>query len=166
MTCLYCLVNRRIVGSWPGHVSCYSESPSLSPRVSLTYSQLLTVLHVLYPAFFALYPAYERLRKIRTLQYSNSIQPLALWTSHILVDLVFVLIISALCPLFISLLITKWYGVWLLFPVMLLFGIAMMLWSYVISLFARSELAAFGISFCLSLLMFAISVMGLMVSTR
>ncbi|KAM0540754.1 hypothetical protein ACHAPJ_013519 [Fusarium lateritium] len=143
----------------------FSSSVPSDPGPGMFLAILLTVLHVLYPAFFALYPAYERLRKIRTLQYSNSIQPLALWTSHILVDLVFVLIISVFCPLFISLLIAKWYGVWLLFPVMLLFGIAMMLWSYIISLFARSELAAFGISFCVSLLVFVVSVMGLMIAS-
>ncbi|KAG9506280.1 hypothetical protein J7337_003262 [Fusarium musae] len=126
---------------------------------------LLTVLHVLYPAFFALYPAYERLRKIRTLQYSNSIQPLALWASHIIIDIAFVLIISCLSTLFISLIILKWYGVWHLFPVMLLYGFAMMLWCYIISLFARSELSSFGISFCVSLLMFGISVAGLMIAS-
>ncbi|KAI7762811.1 hypothetical protein LZL87_008252 [Fusarium oxysporum] len=135
------------------------------PGPGMFLAILLTVLHVLYPAFFALYPAYERLRKIRTLQYSNSIQPLALWTSHILVDIVFVLIISCLSTLFISLIILKWYGVWHLFPVMLLYGFAMMLWCYIISLFARSELSSFGISFCLSLLMFGISVAGLMIAS-
>ncbi|RKK22901.1 hypothetical protein BFJ66_g9907 [Fusarium oxysporum f. sp. cepae] len=143
----------------------FSSSIPSDPGPGMFLAILLTVLHVLYPAFFALYPAYERLRKIRTLQYSNSIQPLALWTSHIIVDIVFVLIISCLSTLFISLIILKWYGAWHLFPVMLLYGFAMMLWCYIISLFARSELSSFGISFCISLLMFGISVAGLMIAS-
>ncbi|CCT65409.1 related to ABC transporter [Fusarium fujikuroi IMI 58289] len=143
----------------------FSSSIPSDPGPGMFLAILLTVLHVLYPAFFALYPAYERLRKIRTLQYSNSIQPLALWTSHIIVDIVFVILISCLSTLFISLIILKWYGAWHLFPVMLLYGFAMMLWCYIISLFARSELASFGISFCVSLLMFGISVAGLMIAS-
>ncbi|KAF5557253.1 ABC transporter [Fusarium napiforme] len=143
----------------------FSSSIPSDPGPGMFLAILLTVLHVLYPAFFALYPAYERLCKIRTLQYSNSIQPLALWTSHIIIDIVFVLIISCLSTLFISLIILKWYGAWHLFPVMLLYGFAMMLWCYIISLFARSELSSFGISFCVSLLMFGISVAGLMIAS-
>ncbi|KAG4274560.1 hypothetical protein FPRO04_09227 [Fusarium proliferatum] len=143
----------------------FSSSIPSDPGPGMFLAILLTVLHVLYPAFFALYPAYERLRKIRTLQYSNSIQPLALWTSHIIVDIVFVILISCLSTLFISLIILKWYGAWHLFPVMLLYGFAMMLWCYIISLFARSELSSFGISFCVSLLMFGISVAGLMIAS-
>ncbi|KAF5986353.1 ABC transporter [Fusarium coicis] len=143
----------------------FSSSIPSDPGPGMFLAILLTVLHVLYPAFFALYPAYERLRKIRTLQYSNSIQPLALWTSHIIIDIVFVFIVSCLSTLFISLIILKWYGAWHLFPVMLLYGFAMMLWCYIISLFARSELSSFGISFCVSLLMFGISVAGLMIAS-
>ncbi|KAF5557208.1 ABC transporter [Fusarium phyllophilum] len=143
----------------------FSSSIPSDPGPGMFLAILLAVLHVLYPAFFALYPAYERLQKIRTLQYSNSIQPLALWTSHIIIDIVFVLIISCLSTLFISLIILKWYGAWHLFPVMLLYGFAMMLWCYIISLFSRSELSSFGISFCVSLLMFGISVAGLMIAS-
>ncbi|KAF4340835.1 hypothetical protein FBEOM_5287 [Fusarium beomiforme] len=66
----------------------FSSSIPSDPGPGMFLAILLTVLHVLYPAFFVLYPAHERLRKIRTLQYSNSIQPLALWTSHILIDII------------------------------------------------------------------------------
>ncbi|KAJ3549507.1 hypothetical protein NM208_g464 [Fusarium decemcellulare] len=143
----------------------FSSSIPSDPGAGLILAILLTTLHVLYPAFFALYPAYERLHKVRALQYSNSVRPLPLWTSHILVDLVFVLIISGLSAFFISLGIAKWYSAAYLFPVMLLYGIAAMLWSYIVSLYARSELASFGLSLCALLVMFVVSVAAFMVAS-
>ncbi|KAF5010714.1 hypothetical protein FDECE_3125 [Fusarium decemcellulare] len=144
----------------------FSSSIPSDPGAGLILAiKLLTTLHVLYPAFFPLYPAYERLRKVRALQYSNSVRPLPLWTSHILVDLVFVLIISGLSAFFISLGIAKWYSAAYLFPVMLLYGIAAMLWSYIVSLYARSELASFGLSLCAMLVMFVASVAAFMVAS-
>lgn len=48
-----------------------------------------------YPAFFALYPCMERLRKVRALHYSNGIRAGPLWTAYLTFDFLFVLIISA-----------------------------------------------------------------------
>jgi len=48
-----------------------------------------------YPAFFALYPTVERLRKVRALHYSNGIRAAPLWIAYLLFDFCFVLIISA-----------------------------------------------------------------------
>ncbi|KAG6996217.1 ATP-binding cassette sub-family A member 3 [Fusarium oxysporum f. sp. conglutinans] len=142
----------------------FSSSIPSDAGPGLKTAILLTVLHVLYPTFFCLYPTYERLRKIRTLQYSNSIRPLPLWASHILVDLTFVLFISILSTVIISSDIAKWYSPGYMFPVMLLYGLTATLWGYIVSLFARSELSAFGITLCASLVMFAISVVSMMLA--
>ena len=48
-----------------------------------------------YPAFFALYPTIERLRKVRALHYSNGIRAAPLWLAYLAFDFCFVLIISA-----------------------------------------------------------------------
>jgi hypothetical protein len=48
-----------------------------------------------YPAFFALYPTVERLRKVRALHYSNGIRAAPLWIAYLAFDFIFVLIISA-----------------------------------------------------------------------
>lgn len=48
-----------------------------------------------YPAFFALYPCMERLRKVRALHYSNGIRAGPLWTAYLTFDSLFVLIVSA-----------------------------------------------------------------------
>lgn len=72
-----------------------------------------------YPAFFALYPTIERLRKVRALHYSNGIRAAPLWLAYLTFDFCFVLAISAIvtgifigvihhhcAPLFISQLLT------------------------------------------------------------
>ncbi|KAF4460712.1 ATP-binding cassette sub-family A member 9 [Fusarium albosuccineum] len=61
--------------------------------------------------------------------------------------------------------IAKWYSAAYLFPIMLLYGIAAMLWSYIVSLYARSELASFGLSLCAMLVMFVASVAAFMVAS-
>lgn len=48
-----------------------------------------------YPAFFALYPTVERLRKVRALHYSNGIRAAPLWVAYLAFDFAFVLVISA-----------------------------------------------------------------------
>jgi ABC-type multidrug transport system ATPase subunit len=50
-----------------------------------------------YPAFFALYPTVERLRKVRALHYSNGIRAAPLWLAYLAFDFCFVLLISGIC---------------------------------------------------------------------
>ncbi|KAH7136911.1 hypothetical protein B0J13DRAFT_506674 [Dactylonectria estremocensis] len=138
----------------------FSSSIPMDAGLGLIPAILLTALHIFYPAFFALYPASERLHKVRALQYSNSVRSGPLWTSHIMVDLFFVLLISGLSTVIISLDIAKWYAASYLFPILVLYGLATMLWGYIISLFARSELAAFGLTLCAMLCIFILSVVA------
>lgn len=50
----------------------------------------------IYPAFFALYPTVERLRKVRALHYSNGIRAAPLWMAYLIFDFSFVVLISAI----------------------------------------------------------------------
>jgi ATP-binding cassette subfamily A (ABC1) protein 3 len=117
-----------------------------------------------YPAFFALYPTIERIRRIRALEYSNGVRAMPLWyvqrdlnLGHLLISLcrLAYLSIDSVLVLFASAGITiifavatpnAWYHVAYLFPVFFLYGIASILLSYVISLIAISQLAAFASS--------------------
>lgn len=47
-----------------------------------------------YPGFFALYPTFERLQKIRALHFGNGIRAGPLWLAYIVFDVMFVLLIS------------------------------------------------------------------------
>ncbi|OHW97887.1 ATP-binding cassette sub-family a member 9 [Colletotrichum incanum] len=138
----------------------FSSSVPIDAGSGLIAAILLAFLHTLYPAFFALYPAYEKLQKVRALQYSNKVRPCPLWFSYIMVDMAIVIIIAALATLAISAHVENWYFAGYMFPIFWLYGVASMLWSYIISLYARSELAAFGFTFCSIIVAFIVSAVG------
>ncbi|KAG7121467.1 ATP-binding cassette sub-family A member 17 like protein [Verticillium longisporum] len=121
---------------------------------------LLALMHSVYPAFFALYPAFERLQKIRALQYSNNVRPRPLWVSYIMVDIVIVTIVAALGTLALAMDVKNWYHPAFIFPIMWLYGIASMLWCYIISLYTRSELAAFAFSACIMVVAFILTIVS------
>ncbi|CAF9920930.1 MAG: hypothetical protein ALECFALPRED_001670 [Alectoria fallacina] len=97
-----------------------------------------------YPAFFALYPTLERLRNVRQLHYSNGVRSVCLWSAYLTFDFMIVIATSVLTIIIFRGASNVWYHAEYLFVVLFLYGIASTLLSYVISLFARSQLAAFA----------------------
>jgi hypothetical protein len=79
-------------------------------------------------------------------------------------DMIFVTIIASLGTLALSTHVENWYFAGYMFPVMWLYGIASMLWSYIISLYATSELAAFGLTACSMVSAFTITMISFSVS--
>ncbi|OIW35226.1 P-loop containing nucleoside triphosphate hydrolase protein [Coniochaeta ligniaria NRRL 30616] len=98
----------------------------------------------IYPSFFSLYPAFEKTRQIRALQYSNGVRPLPMWTAYFLFDFCFVLVVSICFSMTIH---SQFSGIWwqplYMLPLCILYGITGILISYIISLKAPSQLAAF-----------------------
>ena len=99
-----------------------------------------------YPAFFALYPTYERLRNVRGLHYSNGVRSLPLWLAYAAFDFCIVFVSSSIVTIIFVAASRAWYHIGYLFVVFFLYGLASTLLSYVISLFSRSQLAAFAFS--------------------
>lgn len=97
-----------------------------------------------YPAFFALYPTVERIRGVRGLEYSNGVRSLPLWLAYICFDWIFVLASSLVVFIIFAAQSDVWYNVGYLFIVFILYGMTSILMSYIISLFAKTQLAAFG----------------------
>ncbi len=97
----------------------------------------------IYPAFFALYPAFERVSKVRALQMSNGVRPIPLWTAYFVFDLCFVLIVSLAYAITISTQFSQWDSPWYMFPICLLHGAASILIAYIISTRAASQLSSF-----------------------
>lgn len=97
-----------------------------------------------YPAFFALYPTLERLRNVRQLHYSNGVRSICLWSAYLIFDFMIVLATSVIVIIIFRAVSDAWYHAEYLFVVFILYGIASTLLSYVISLVARSQLAAFA----------------------
>lgn len=96
------------------------------------------------PAFAALYPTYERLSHVRAMQYSNGLRVTPLWTAYIFFHFLLILIISIIVTIMIATALDHINGAGYLFVVLMLYGIASTLLSYVVSLFVKSQLAAFA----------------------
>lgn len=97
-----------------------------------------------YPSFFALYPTIERLRNVRGLHYSNGVRSAPLWLAYTAFDFIIVVIISTVAIIIFRAVSDVWYHIEYLFVVFFLYGLSSTLLSYVISLFSRSQLAAFA----------------------
>ena len=99
-----------------------------------------------YAAIFGLYPTIERQQNIRALHYSNGLRALPLWIAYTTFDFCFVLIASVITVVILSVVFHSWFALGYLFVVLMLFGLTSLLISFVVSLFAKSQLAAFA--FC------------------
>lgn len=97
-----------------------------------------------YPSFFALYPTVERLRNVRALHYSNGVRSLPLWLAYVSFDFIIVVATSVLATIIFRAASDIWYHLEYLFVAFFLYGLASTLLSYVVSLFSRSQLAAFA----------------------
>lgn len=104
----------------------------------------LTYKIIVYPGFFVLYPTIERLRKVRALHYSNGISAAPLWLAYLCFDFLFVLLISVVCIALWVGLSSIWYYPGYVFVVFFLYGLTATLFSYIVSLFVGSSLAAFA----------------------
>ncbi|KAF2672309.1 ABC transporter domain-containing protein [Microthyrium microscopicum] len=117
------------------------------------------------PAFFTLYVCQERLRGVKAMEFSNGVRPLPLWAAYTLFDWI-VTIISAVFVTVIYAAATgsTWYGIGYFFLVLVLYGLAAVLLSYIIARYSKSSFAAFAFSAggqCVMLLIYLTSYLTL-----
>lgn len=117
-----------------------------------------------YPGFFSLYPTVERTRNIRSLMYSNGVRSLPLWLAYLGFDFLVVLISSAVIVIIFVATSSIWYHVGYLFVIFTLFGLTSILLSYVVSLFARSQLSAYAFAAAGQAVFFLIYLIGYLVT--
>ena len=98
------------------------------------------------PAFFGLYPNMERRRNVRGLQYSNGVRSLPLWISHIAFDFGITVVSMALTTIIFAAASRVWFHVGYLFLIFTLYGLASILFSYVVSLFCNTQLSTYAVS--------------------
>ncbi len=97
-----------------------------------------------YPAFFALYPTIERLRNVRGLHYSNGVRALSLWLAYVSFDFCLVFASSVIAIIIFRAVSNIWFHIEYLFVVFFLYGLCGTLCAYLVSLFTKSQLAAFA----------------------
>lgn len=106
------------------------------------------------PAFASLYPTFEKISKVRAMQYSNGLKMLPLWISYTLFSWVLWLVSGAIMIAIMGTATDHILGLGYLYGVFVLYGLAGVLYAYVISLFARSQLAAFALVAALQSVLF------------
>jgi ABC-type multidrug transport system ATPase subunit len=117
-----------------------------------------------YPGFFSLYPTIERTRNIRGLMYSNGVRSLPLWLAYLIFDFLNVLVSSTVIVIIFAAASSIWYHIGYLFIVFTLFGLASILLSYVVSLFARTQLSAYAFAAAGQAVFFLIYLIGYLVT--
>ncbi|KAG5948339.1 hypothetical protein E4U53_006312 [Claviceps sorghi] len=117
-------------------------NPGIGDALNLVIYMCLAL--ACYPAFFSLYPSNERRRFVRALQYSNGVRPLPLWAAYALFDFCFALVASAIATAIWAGLSDVWFHLGYVFVVLFLYGLGSILVSYVVSLFAKTQLGTFA----------------------
>lgn len=130
----------------------------------MIYVVFFTLLQALYPAAFVLYPAIEKARKVRALEYANGVRRGPLWIAYGLFDGMFVMVISIVISVIISQQL-PWNGtIWIMLPIMALYGFAAILLGYVIAHFTNGPLKSFLVMAGISILMYGIAAISFAVS--
>ncbi|XMA20195.1 hypothetical protein WAI453_012986 [Rhynchosporium graminicola] len=118
-----------------------------SDSSSMSIAILICLAFIAAGSIAVIYPAFEKNNRIRALHYSNGVSPFALWTGYLAFDMQFFLIESIVVWSVIlgqPKLQQLWYEPSYILGAFILFGIATLLGTYVVSLFAKK--AAFAIA--------------------
>lgn len=111
----------------------------------------------IYPAAFVLYPAIEKSRMVRSVQYANGVRRLPMWFAYGAFDFMFVAVISIVLSIVMNFQVI-WVGTtWIMMPILILYGLAALLQMYIIAHFVTGPLKSFLTAFGINLLMLAIA---------
>ncbi|KAK2590442.1 hypothetical protein QQS21_011873 [Conoideocrella luteorostrata] len=135
----------------------FAQTRKSSSNSGVVYVVFFTLLQAIYPAAFVLYPAIEKDRKVRPLEYANGVRRGPLWVAYSLFDFMFVLVISIGVTVIMSTQMPFFPSIWIMLPILMLYGVAAMLLGYVISHFVSGPLKSFIATAGMGLLMYAIA---------
>ena len=109
-----------------------------------------------FPPLLALYQNNERRRLVRSMEYSNGVKPLALWLAYLSFDFSIVLIMAVIAAGVWSGQGPMWYEPSYMIAVLLFYGWAAVMFSHLISLATRSQLATWALSVIIQGVLFAV----------
>jgi hypothetical protein len=114
---------------------------------SLQFTFYFGLVMCLSSALFSLYPTRERTSSVRAMEYSNGVRPLPLWTAYALFDtgIATVAAIAAMA-IFATSMSKAWFGLGYLLVVLLLYGVAAILFSYLVSKVMKSAFSSFALA--------------------
>ncbi|KAK2047071.1 hypothetical protein LZ31DRAFT_611454 [Colletotrichum somersetense] len=130
----------------------------------MLYAVFFCLVQAVYPAAFSLYPSIEKIRKVRSVGYANGIRREPLWVAYALFDFYFVSVISLAVTSHLGSKLPLWNGgAWLMFPILALYGLAALLFSYIMSVLCKTGPGAFLATSFLSSLMLAVVIIAFVV---
>lgn len=116
-------------------------------------------------AFAALYPTSERLRDVKALHYSNGLTPFSLHLGHLLYEIPTTALIAVIITVIYAAVVPGVvHSIGVFFVVLWLYGIAATLLSFIVALFARSQLAAFAFAAGIQAVLFLVYIVAYLVT--
>ncbi|KAK1968858.1 hypothetical protein LY78DRAFT_399731 [Colletotrichum sublineola] len=135
--------------------------PARSANSGIFYAVFFCLMQAVYPAAFALYPSIEKRRKVRAVGYANGVRRTPLWVAYAFFDFLFVSVISLAITSHLGSKVPLWNGgAWLMLPILALYGLAALLFSYIMSILCRTGPGAFLATSLLNTLMLTIVVVA------
>ena len=131
---------------------------------SMPIAILIVLAFISAASISGVYPTFEKVNNVRSLEYCNGVSPLALWTANLIFDTQFIIVQSLIVwgIAFAGSLEKLYYAPGNILAVLILFGIATYLGTYVLSLFLKK--AAFAIAAGVHLLLFLLYLIGYIVN--
>jgi hypothetical protein len=158
------ITNRIANASTPSGTAKISSANIRSFRViesdvnflSMPISILIVLSFVAAASIAVIYPAFEKINRVRALHYCNGVSPFALWLGYLLFDIQIILIQAFLVwgILFAGSLTRLYYESSYVLGAFILFGIATYLGTYVLSLYVKK--AAFAIAAAIHILLYVL----------
>ena len=123
---------------------------------ALKWAVIFGLVQAVFPAFAALYPAAERNNRAKAMMLTNGMRALPFWLGHLLAELPVMILASVPVALVYAFVSDQFAGVGVFWVTLFLYALAATLQSFVVSLFAPNQLAAFAIMAAWNVLAFLI----------
>ncbi|KAH7324597.1 ABC transporter [Stachybotrys elegans] len=136
------LTNTSIVASYRP----FDASINLDTGDYLQMVVYLGLAFAIFPGLFGFYINNERRMSVRSLQYSSGARSLPLWVAHLAFDFGIALVAVIIAAAIYVGASDVWYNGGLLFPVFILYALASILLTYLISLWTNSALSTYAIA--------------------
>ncbi|KAL7934249.1 P-loop containing nucleoside triphosphate hydrolase protein [Trichoderma chlorosporum] len=114
----------------------------------------------IFPGLFGLYPNTERLKNVRSLQYSSGVRTLPVWVAHIIFDFGIIVVPMILAAMIFVVSSNSWYHGAYLFPIFIFYGLTAIIISYLFSLICNSSMATYAMTSVVQSLGFAIYIIA------
>ncbi|KAL7816121.1 putative ABC transporter [Trichoderma gracile] len=136
----------------------YPVAPSTGRGLQLVV--YFAVACSIFPGLFGLYPNIERLKNVRSLQYSSGVRTLPVWVAHVIFDFGIILIPMILLATILVVSSDSWYHGGYLFPIFIFYGLTTIIVSYLFSLLCASPMATYAMTSVVQSIGFAVYVIA------